>query len=67
MTSSLTHRKPCLPSRGEPFRSMTYFSDLPLTVARVLKPETWFTPSDPQKQLRLTRLKLQDVKRELAH
>ena len=27
---------------------MTYFSDLPLTVARVLKPETWFTPSDPE-------------------
>ncbi|MEM8209634.1 DUF1202 family protein [Morganella morganii] len=67
MTSSLTLTPEALFAiPGEPFRSMTYFSDLPLTVARVLKPETWFTPSDPQKQLRLTRLKLQDVKRELA-
>ena len=67
MTSSLTLTPEALFAiLGEPFRSMTYFSDLPLTVARVLKPETWFTPSDPQKQLRLTRLKLQDVKRELA-
>ncbi|HBH7054463.1 TPA: hypothetical protein KV183_003972, partial [Morganella morganii] len=67
MTSSLTLTPEVLFTvLGEPFRSMTYFSDLPLTVGRVLKPETWFTPSDPQKQLRLTRLTLQDVKRELA-
>ncbi|WP_156665013.1 hypothetical protein [Morganella psychrotolerans] len=51
---------------GEPFRSMTYFSELPLTVARVLEPENWFKPTDTQKQLRLTRIKLQDVSRELA-
>lgn len=51
---------------GEPFRSMTYFSELPLTVARVLEPENWFKPTDTQKQLRLTRVKLQDVSRELA-
>ncbi|HHZ8354791.1 TPA: hypothetical protein ACWMJN_003435, partial [Morganella morganii] len=67
MTSSLTLTPEVLFAvLGEPFRSMTYFSDLPLTVARVLEPQTWFIPSDPQKKLRITRLKLQDVKRELA-